>query len=162
MAIDPLLTKTREELATGPGRAHSTLFDWLYRHRAALARDFDDTPPSWQHMAKIWAEAGLTDRNGKPPTTHTAGQTWRRVLQVAERRRAKEALKELRREEEARRPPAPGVHPVPQQPGLLTPEPRVPGDPLLGTREWGRAVHRPAPAPAAEAKRDPILDQMDE
>lgn len=116
MAIDPLLVRTREELATGPGRAHSTLFDWLYRHRAALARDFEETPPSWPHMAKIWAEAGLTDRSGKPPTGHTAGQTWRRVQQVAERRRPMEAVNEMRRQADARRPPAPGVTPVQQPP----------------------------------------------
>ena len=68
----------------------------------------------------------------------------------------------MRREADARRPPAPGV-PTRSPSSLACPGPSrafqaircsAPGD-------RGRAVHRPAPAPAAEAKRDPILDQMD-
>jgi len=154
--VDPLLTKTREELAQGPGRAHSTLFDWLYRHRAALARDFEDTPPSWPHMAKLWAEAGLTDRNGKPPTAHTAGQTWRRVLQVAERKRAKEAIEAIRKEERSRQP-VPGVRVI--EPGeWVRPEATPLGDPMIGAGQRARANQ-----PASEEKpRDPILDKMDE
>ena len=51
MAIDPLLTKTREELATGPGRAHSSCSTG-YTDTGRPWRDFDETPPSWPHMAK--------------------------------------------------------------------------------------------------------------
>lgn len=89
---DPVLAKVLES-GRGPGDRHSLLYRWMWRHHTALARQFAEAQPSWTAMAQTFAEEGLVDRTGKPPTPKTAQQTWRRV-RAAKARAAAQKLRQ--------------------------------------------------------------------
>ena len=61
------------------GAGRSLLYRWMRTNHAEFARAFEAERPSWEALCAEFAEAGLIDRTGKPPSTATARKTWERV-----------------------------------------------------------------------------------
>jgi hypothetical protein len=64
-------------LPTMAGR--SPLYRWMRRHHDELAEKWAGLRIDWVATCERLAAVGLTDRNGKPPSSSTARQTWLRV-----------------------------------------------------------------------------------
>ena len=79
---DALVAKVVDAAMAGP--RHSPLYEWMWRHHAALSRQLSPKP-NWSAMAKVFCEAGLHDRTGKPATPKIARQTWARVTKAVAR-----------------------------------------------------------------------------
>ena len=62
-----------------PGGKRSPLYRWMRKHHDRLIAEFDEHGTNWRELVKGFAEIGLTDRNGRPPTLRGAQQTWYRV-----------------------------------------------------------------------------------
>ena len=72
------------------GRARSELSRTLRRNFHALRERIGDRP-DWAALARIFAEHGVVDRNGNPPSRHAVRKAWGRVLRAmkeAERKRS--------------------------------------------------------------------------
>ena len=95
-------------------------------HDGLLAR-IGGQRPDWTALAKIFEQAGLTDRSGKPASPGTARVAWARVRESVARGRA------------SRPPPEPG----PAWPPGALPPPRA------------TATHGPAAGPAAGPLPEP-------
>ncbi|UZO91805.1 hypothetical protein [Roseomonas mucosa] len=85
---DPILANVLGASSQGHGK-RSPLYVWMRRHFAALNEEFEAHGPNWTERVKRMGEAGLTDREGKPPTIRTAQQTWYRLKQDMARKAAK-------------------------------------------------------------------------
>jgi len=73
-----------------PGGARSELSRTLRRNFHALRERIGERP-DWAALARIFAEHGVVDRNGKPPSRHALRKAWARVvrgMQEAERKRS--------------------------------------------------------------------------
>jgi hypothetical protein len=103
---------------------HSKLYLWMREHFDELQAVQGAGRPDWITAAEEFARLGLTDKNEKPPSPHTARMTWTRVSreEAAERERALSDLparkaassrparkRENRLEPPVTRPPKPSV-----------------------------------------------------
>lgn len=85
-ASDARLQRIRDALAEGG--QHSKLHRWMVEQYPALRRLFAENGPQWPKLLAFFAEEGLTDADGKPPTLRGAQQTWYRIgqrMRAAER-----------------------------------------------------------------------------
>src|SRR5215470_12811284 len=58
----------------------SELYRWMLEHADDIERAISVAGrPNWPALARTFAEAGLTDRNGNPPNPEVARQTWFKV-----------------------------------------------------------------------------------
>lgn len=74
---------------TEPKRSrHSALYLWFRRNHPHVAREFGANGVNWPDFARALGQAGLLDRDGKPPTPATAKQTWYRVCREVRARPA--------------------------------------------------------------------------
>jgi hypothetical protein len=60
-------------------RVRSGLAIWMRDNHDAFADRLSRKLPDWVVLAKLFGEAGLTDRYGNPPKAETARKTWQRV-----------------------------------------------------------------------------------
>jgi hypothetical protein len=60
-----------------------TLREWMIANRDAFARKLTVYKPDWQVLAKVFADAGLLDQRGNPPTAEAARKTWQRLNKEA-------------------------------------------------------------------------------
>jgi hypothetical protein len=60
-------------------RVRSGLAIWMRDNHDAFADRLSRKLPDWAVLAKLFGEAGLTDRYGNPPKAETARKTWQRV-----------------------------------------------------------------------------------
>ncbi|WP_426960332.1 hypothetical protein [Muricoccus radiodurans] len=86
--MDPKLAMVLSAGGRGRGK-RSPLYLFMRRHFVALTADFEANGPRWDVRTKAFGEAGLTDRDGKPPTVRTAQQTWYQLKQDLARQAAK-------------------------------------------------------------------------
>lgn len=86
---DETLARIAEVARASSGR--SKLARWFrIRHDEFLAL-VEETRPSWEALAKAFAEEGMTTAEGKPFTAETVRVTWYRVRKSVEKSRAKRA-----------------------------------------------------------------------
>ena len=83
----------------------SPLFLWMREHHDDLAKAAKGQPIDWVPLCARFAEAGLTDGFGAPPSIEAARRTWRNVKKDVARRRAYLALTQSQAEPK-RAPPA--------------------------------------------------------
>jgi len=72
-----------------PIASRSKLGRWMRANHDALMQRFAGRQMDWPALAKLFGEAGLTDRNGKPPTADTARKAWQRARKAVEAARSK-------------------------------------------------------------------------
>ena len=60
-------------------RVRSSLVLWMRENHAAFAARVSGRVVDWPALAKLFADAGLTDRNGNPPKPEAARKSWQRV-----------------------------------------------------------------------------------
>jgi hypothetical protein len=60
-------------------RVRSGLAIWMRDNHDAFADRLSRKLPDWVVLAKLFGEAGLTDRYGNPPKAETARKIWQRV-----------------------------------------------------------------------------------
>lgn len=70
-------------------RTKSSLETWLRENHDAFAARLSERIADWDVLVKLFADAGLTDRYGKPPKPETARKTWQRVRRRVADARAK-------------------------------------------------------------------------
>lgn len=74
----------------GPAGGNRLLYHWMMENYDLLVGTFARYGPQWAHRLQAFADMGLTDRSGRPPTQRTAQATWYRVRRVKlEEQRAK-------------------------------------------------------------------------
>ena len=95
-----------------PGGARSELSRTLRRNFHALRERIGERP-DWAALARIFAEHGVVDRNGKPPSRHALRKAWGRLL------RAMEAAERKRTAPQAAAPESP-------RPSAPEPDPELP------------------------------------
>jgi hypothetical protein len=88
------LAAIRAKPARGRGRK-SPAYVWLHAHHDALAKGFDETPPSWIALAKYLGDNGITNTDGNAPTASSLRSAWLRVVRDVGRRRAGKPFKRL-------------------------------------------------------------------
>jgi hypothetical protein len=69
-------------------RVRSGLAIWMKDNHDAFADRLSRKLPDWVVLAKLFGEAGLTDRYGNPPKAETARKTWQRVRKEVKDARA--------------------------------------------------------------------------
>jgi len=80
-----------DEVACNRGR--SRLFWWLVQNHDEIVKKAAGNRMRWQPLCVLFAEHGLTDINGRPPTPRTARETWfqaRRLVAAAKARMHKQ------------------------------------------------------------------------
>ena len=92
-------------------RVRSGLAIWMRDNHDAFADRLSKKLPDWVVLAKLFGDAGLTDRHGHPPKAETARKTWQRV---------RNEVKEARANGQARSARAPAAKPDPDQPRSLS------------------------------------------
>ena len=70
-----------------PGAARSELSRTLRRNFHALRERIGERP-DWAALARIFAEHGVVDRNGKPPSRHALRKAWARWCEPSSKRRS--------------------------------------------------------------------------
>ncbi|MEA2731783.1 MAG: hypothetical protein QOF70_6258 [Acetobacteraceae bacterium] len=78
--------------ARGRGRK-SSAYLWLHARHDALAKAFDENPPSWIALAKYLGDNGITNGDGNAPTASSLRSAWLRVVKDVTRRRAGKTFK---------------------------------------------------------------------
>jgi hypothetical protein len=66
-----------------------TLQQWMRENHDGFAARLTTRFADWVELVKLFAEAGLTDRYGRPPKPETARKTWQRVRTEVKAARAK-------------------------------------------------------------------------
>ena len=98
------------------GPRHSPLYEWLWTRHETLAAEFNPPrTPNWETVAEGFAELGIVDGRGQPPTPVVIRKTWLKVD------RAKAAVAAGVVARRRGRPPAAGH-------AASTPGPAVPAD----------------------------------
>ena len=69
-------------------RVRSGLAIWMKDNHDAFADRLSKKLPDWVVLAKLFGDAGLTDRYGHPPKAETARKTWQRVRKEVKDARA--------------------------------------------------------------------------
>jgi hypothetical protein len=72
-----------------PIASRSKLGRWMRANHDALMERFAGQQMDWSALAKLFGEAGLTDRAGKPPSPDTARKAWQRARKAVEAARSK-------------------------------------------------------------------------
>jgi len=82
-------------------KTRSALFWWLFDNHDIVRRTANGNRLAWEELCSSFAEQGITDRNGRPPSPATARKTWQRVrkerARLDARRTAEEAAQAARR-----------------------------------------------------------------
>ena len=65
--------------ARGRGRK-SSAYLWLHARHDALAKAFDENPPSWIALAKYLGDNGITNGDGDAPSASSLRSAWLRVV----------------------------------------------------------------------------------
>ncbi len=76
------LEAMRRKIRQGPDR--SSLFVWMVDHHADLMTKGRSRRMPWIQLCVDFAELGLKDGQGKPPTPKRAGETWREACAEVE------------------------------------------------------------------------------
>lgn len=71
----------------------SPLFRWMVEHHDELVEASRRDGIHWASFCAEAAKRGLTDTQGRPPTTDNARKTWERVRRVVQKARAEAAAK---------------------------------------------------------------------
>jgi hypothetical protein len=59
---------------------HSPLYEWLWARHETLAAEFNPPrTPNWRTIADGFAELGIVDGKGQPPTSVVVRKTWLKV-----------------------------------------------------------------------------------
>lgn len=99
-------------------KVRSSLVSWMRENQAAFAARVSGRVVDWPALAKLFADAGLTDRNGNPPKPEAARKSWQRVRrEVAGKARGKTST--VARLNASHPPATPSLQP---QPKPLQPE----------------------------------------
>jgi hypothetical protein len=98
---EKLIVRVREAALKGKSSMYRYMLANYQSFGAAIQRA--DGTPSWEAIATELAEDGLTDSDGKRPTSRTASGTWYRVQKAVAAR--KSGVKKAGRP----KPPAPGI-----------------------------------------------------
>jgi hypothetical protein len=78
--------------ARGRGRK-SSAYLWLHARHDALAKAFNENPPSWIALAKYLGDNGITNGDGNAPTASSLRSAWLRVVKDVARRRSGKTFK---------------------------------------------------------------------
>ncbi len=71
--------------AGGRGPRHSPLYEWLWARHETLAAEFNPPrTPNWKTVAEGFAESGIVDGKGQPPTPVVIRKTWLKVNRAKE------------------------------------------------------------------------------
>jgi hypothetical protein len=129
-----------------PMRSRSPLARWMLQNHDAFAARYTARQADWTVLARVFAEAGLTDAEGNPPNSVTARKTWQRVRQMVRHQQIQQQAPPG--EPSETRHPASQPPPPPSQTGAVAPS----LDPQeLPPRRFGTATlrgHTPSvPAP---------------
>ncbi len=109
-----------KDIVEGPQR--SSLFYWLVEHHDEIAQAAAGRCIRWEPLRIRFAELGLTDADGKPPTAETSRLTWFRVRREVQKHRTLRATGMLPRlAPRPQRPPADWVPPALAQPNAPPP-----------------------------------------
>ena len=71
--------------SVNPSPSRSPLARWMRQNHDDLVARLGNKRADWTTLAKVFEDAGLTDRSGKPPTAETTRKTWVRVAQEVAR-----------------------------------------------------------------------------
>jgi hypothetical protein len=130
----------------------SPLFWWLVEHHDELVAASRGRRMQWDALCIRFAESGLTDSTGKPPTAATARRTWHRARHMVAEGRQLQAT-------EATKPKRVGATPPSRISRDWRPESFMSQTAQLSparspdqVREPSQASLLPAPVPAAEAR----------
>jgi hypothetical protein len=97
-------------------RARSSLAIWMRENHDGFADRLSRKLPNWTVLAKLFGEAGLTDRFGNPPKAETARKTWQRVRREVKEARARDCVPI----------PSPSAsHPAPVTHAITSPGPSI-------------------------------------
>lgn len=119
----------------------SKLYRWMADNYDAFQATLAEAGrPNWQELAKVFAEDGLTDSEGKPPSPEGTRQTWWKVRKAVEAARKK-----------APQPGAQSTLPA-EHPAAASPAPPRPLAPA--TRKDEPMTLRPAQRRPPNAERD--------
>jgi len=99
-------------------RVRSNLAIWMRENHDAFADRLAKKLPNWVVLAKLFGEAGLTDRYGNPPKAETARKTWQRVRKEVKEVRARDGVPASAPADSL---PVPVHHPSPA--GIMPPGP---------------------------------------
>lgn len=108
-------------------RVRSGLAIWMKDNHDAFADRLSKKLPDWVVLAKLFGDAGLTDRYGHPPKAETARKTWQRVRKEVKDARANGPARgalpavaksdpDQRRTPSVGAPPGPPVAPADEEP----------------------------------------------
>ncbi|HXE55586.1 MAG TPA: hypothetical protein VN541_21360 [Tepidisphaeraceae bacterium] len=97
--------------AANPIESRASLSRWMRQNHDALLARFDAARPDWTALAKVFADAGLRDRSGKPASPATVRAAWGRVRKAVAASRAKNQPNPAR---PTRAPDAPAEPTTPQ------------------------------------------------
>jgi hypothetical protein len=75
MASDPDLSALLDK----GFRPRSTLAEWMRENHDTLFERISTQVPDWPALAAVFAQAGLTNRYGKPPQAEATRKLWRQV-----------------------------------------------------------------------------------
>jgi len=119
MAKAAVLKKLTAAALTPKRGGHSPLYRAMWRDYEDVAPLFNRPRPNWEQIAKVYAEAGAPDGDGKPAMAATARRTWRKVCRDKGREGPATKLAPGERLAVSRMtplpPPAPAAHPTPHQ-----------------------------------------------
>lgn len=76
-----------------PVDSRASLTRWMRANHDALLARIGDKRPDWTALAKVFADAGLRDRTGKPASPDTCRAAWFRVRRSVAAGRARQAAK---------------------------------------------------------------------
>jgi hypothetical protein len=113
MAKAAVLKKLAAAALTPKRGGHSPLYRAMWRDYEDVAPLFNRPRPNWEQIAKVYAEAGALDGDGKPAMAATARRTWRKVCR--DKGREGLATKPVPGERLAVSHTAPAAHPTPHQ-----------------------------------------------
>jgi hypothetical protein len=134
-----------------PMRARSPLARWMLQNYAAFAARYTPRRADWSVLAQVFAEAGLTDADGKPLNRVTARKTWQRVQQMQKQMALAESP-------QTRHPPSPSpTAAVPLGEDNQDPPPRQFGKATLR----GHTPSAPAPPPMVSPVPQPDPEHVD-
>jgi hypothetical protein len=81
-ALSKVLNVSNDKL-----KKHSKLYYWMLEHHAKLRAEFQKNGPQWPDRVRAMADAGLTDRTGKPASVKVAQNTWYAVCRAIDKER---------------------------------------------------------------------------
>jgi hypothetical protein len=120
---------------------------WLHAHHVALAKAFDENPPSWIALAKYLGDNGITNGDGDAPSASSLRSAWLRVVREVTRRRAGKAFKRPTAETPVATDRKPVAVPAPANPATEDPPLPTSASSRDALRDRLRAQFKPVTIP---------------